>query len=74
MPRACATIADPMKPSVLVTKRIFQQAIDHLKQHADVEYVETDDGLPAEELMRRIQGKQGIVSQLTDPSISWQSP
>ena len=25
-----------------------------------------DDGLPAEELMRRIQGKQGIVSQLTD--------
>ncbi len=55
-----------MKSSVLVTKRIFQQAIDYLKQHADVEYVETDDGLPAEELMRRIQGKQGIVSQLTD--------
>src|SRR5258705_14021956 len=55
-----------MKSSVLVTKRIFSQAIDYLKQHADVEYVETDDGLPSEELMRRIQGKHGIVSQLTD--------
>src|SRR5260221_14022383 len=55
-----------MKSSVLVTKRIFSQAIDYLKQHAEVEYVETDDGLPAEELMWRIQGKHGIVSQLTD--------
>jgi lactate dehydrogenase-like 2-hydroxyacid dehydrogenase len=55
-----------MKPAVLVTKRIFQEAIDFLKQHADVEYVESDDGLPADELMRRIRGKRGVVSQLMD--------
>jgi lactate dehydrogenase-like 2-hydroxyacid dehydrogenase len=55
-----------MKPQVLVTKRIFPQAIEFLRHHADVEYVAIDEGLPAEELARRIEGKQGIVSQLTD--------
>jgi len=55
-----------MKTAILVTKRIFQEAIDYLKEHAEVEYVDSDDGLPADELMRRIQGKRGVVSQLTD--------
>jgi lactate dehydrogenase-like 2-hydroxyacid dehydrogenase len=52
--------------SVLVTKRVFQEAIEYLKQHVDVEYVDSDDGLPPSELIRRSRGKQGIVSQLTD--------
>lgn len=56
----------PMKPLVLVTKRIYPEAIEFLKQHAAVDYAESDDGLTAEELMERIRGKQGVVSQLTD--------
>ncbi|HOK45416.1 MAG TPA: hypothetical protein PLK67_05770, partial [Bryobacteraceae bacterium] len=55
-----------MKPAVLVTKRVFPEAIELLRRHAEVEYIDSDDGLPPEELLRRSCGKQGIVSQLTD--------
>jgi D-3-phosphoglycerate dehydrogenase len=55
-----------MKNQVLITKRIYPEAVDLLKQHAEVDYVESDDGLAAEELLRRLQGKQAVVSQLTD--------
>jgi lactate dehydrogenase-like 2-hydroxyacid dehydrogenase len=55
-----------MKPPVLVTKRIYPEAIEYLKEHCDVDYVATDDGLSAEELQERVRGKQAVVSQLTD--------
>ena len=53
-----------MKPAVLVTKRIFPEAIAFLKEHAELDYAESDDGLSAEELAVRIRGKQAVVSQL----------
>jgi lactate dehydrogenase-like 2-hydroxyacid dehydrogenase len=56
----------PMKPAVLVTKRIYPEAIQYLKQHVEVDYADSDDGLSAEELLKRIHGKQAVVSQLTD--------
>ncbi len=56
----------PMKPAVLVTKRIYPEAIEYLKAHAEVDYVNSDDGVPADELLARISGKQAVVSQLTD--------
>ena len=55
-----------MKPAVLVTKRIYPEAIAYLKQHAEVDYADSDDGLTAAELAERIRGKQAVVSQLTD--------
>ncbi len=55
-----------VKPAVLVTKRIYPEAIGFLRQHAEVDYADSDDGLPAEELAHRIRGKQAVVSQLTD--------
>ncbi len=54
------------RPSVLVTKRVFPEAVAFLRDRAEVEYVDSDDGLAAEELIARSRGKQGIVSQLTD--------
>src|SRR5207247_4160134 len=48
------------------TKRMSPEAIELLKQHVEVDYADSDDGLSAEELMKRIRGKQGVVSQLTD--------
>lgn len=71
MQRACETIGllhvlSAMKPSVLVTKRLYPEAIEYLKARAEVDYVCTDDPLPAEELRRRLGGKQGVVCQLTD--------
>lgn len=55
-----------MKSHVLVTKRVYPEAIEFLKGRCEVDYVDSDDGLSAEELKRRVQGKHGIVSQLTD--------
>jgi lactate dehydrogenase-like 2-hydroxyacid dehydrogenase len=56
----------PMKPAILVTKRIYPEAIEFLKQHAEVDYAESDDGLSATELLDRVRGKLAVVSQLTD--------
>jgi len=53
-----------MKPRVLVTKRIYPEAIEYLREHCDVDYVNNDEGLSAEELAARIAGKQAVVSQL----------
>ena len=55
-----------MKPSVLVTKRIYQEAIEYLSEHCDVDYEGTDVGLTADELLARVKGKQAVVSQLID--------
>ncbi len=53
--------------SVLVTKRIFPEAIDLLRRCVEeVDYEETDDGLPAAELIPRSRGKQAIVASLID--------
>ncbi|HTS50787.1 MAG TPA: D-glycerate dehydrogenase [Bryobacteraceae bacterium] len=55
-----------MKPAVLVTKRIYPEAVEYLKEHCAVDDVGSDDGLTAEELKVRLRGKQGVVAQLTD--------
>ena len=55
-----------MKPPVLVTKRIYPEAIDFLRQHAEVDYVATDEGLTPSALIEHARGKHAIVSQLTD--------
>jgi len=55
-----------MKPQVLVTRRVYPEAIEYLKEHCDVEYVDNDEGLSAEDLLKRSHGKQAIVSQLTN--------
>ncbi len=55
-----------MRPSVLVTRRIYPEAIDFLKQHAEVDYNSTDEILSPTELLARAKGKHAIVSQLVD--------
>jgi lactate dehydrogenase-like 2-hydroxyacid dehydrogenase len=55
-----------MKPAILVTKRLYPEAIEYLAQYADIDYANSDDGLSASALAERIRGKQGVVSQVTD--------
>lgn len=55
-----------MLPKVLVTKRIYPEAIELLKSHCEVDYDANDDSLPPSELIERARGKQAIVSQLVD--------
>jgi lactate dehydrogenase-like 2-hydroxyacid dehydrogenase len=55
-----------MKLAVLVTKRIYPEAIEYLERHTELDYENSDDGLDAAALALRIRGKQGVISQLTD--------
>jgi len=55
-----------MKPRVLVTKRIYPEAVEYLKEHAEVDYAASDEGLSAEQLLERARGQQAVISQLTD--------
>ena len=55
-----------MKHSVLVTKRIYPEALEYLQQHAGVEYHDSQQSYPAGELLSRLRDKDGAISQLTD--------
>ncbi len=55
-----------MKPKVLVTKRVYPEAIDYLQPHVEVEYHDSAMSYPPEELLERLEDKAGVISQLTD--------
>ena len=54
------------KPKVLVTKRIYPEAVELLRSKCLVDYEGTDDGLSPTQLLERSSGCYAIVSQLTD--------
>jgi lactate dehydrogenase-like 2-hydroxyacid dehydrogenase len=51
---------------VLITKRIFPEAVEFLRSRHDVDYEGTDEGLTPAQLLERARGAGGLVSQLTD--------
>jgi lactate dehydrogenase-like 2-hydroxyacid dehydrogenase len=51
---------------VLVTRRVYPEAITYLKGHAQVDYNPGDDTLAPAQLIERARGKQAIVAQLVD--------
>ena len=51
-----------MQPSVLVTRATFPDVADRLRQAFTVEDNPSDTIWPAPELIRRLQGKQGVMS------------
>ena len=55
-----------MKPKVLVTREVFPEIIESLSQYFDVESNPTDEVYGAEELMRRLQGKDGLFANPAD--------
>lgn len=56
-----------MNSSVLVTKRVYPEAVEFLQtRFALVDYADSDDGLSPDSLLERCGGKHAIVSQLTD--------
>jgi glyoxylate reductase len=55
------------KPSVFVTRRIPSQALDRISMEAHVDLWD-EDGPPSREvILRRSQGKTGLLTLLTDP-------
>ncbi|MEJ8810881.1 D-glycerate dehydrogenase [Variovorax ureilyticus] len=51
-----------MRPSVLATRATFPDIADRLRQHFDVEDNPSDTIWPRDELIRRLQGKHGVMS------------
>lgn len=55
-----------MKPKVLVTRAVFPEVIARLAEHFDVESNQQDETYGEAELVRRLQGKDGVFSNPTD--------
>ena len=55
------------RPSILVTRAIFPEVLDHLRQHFEVEANQADDAWSADELAQRLQGKAGAFTSGADP-------
>ncbi len=55
-----------MKPSILVTRHVYPEAIAILEAAGDVHYNDSSDGLSAQALRAAAAGKRAIVCQLTD--------
>ncbi|MBI2903081.1 MAG: D-glycerate dehydrogenase [Candidatus Methylomirabilis oxyfera] len=56
----------PLRPKVLITRKIFEESIAHLARHCDVDANQRDVPLTPHELIRKLQGKQGAITLLTD--------
>ena len=55
-----------MEAKILVTKRVYPEAVEYLRERVEVEYNDSDESYAAEELLARMADKQAAVSQLTD--------
>jgi glyoxylate/hydroxypyruvate/2-ketogluconate reductase len=55
------------KPSILVALRVFPEVLAKLRQHFEVEANEQPIDWPRDELIRRLQGKQGLFVTAVEP-------
>jgi gluconate 2-dehydrogenase len=56
-----------MKPSILVCRRVFPEVLARLREHFEVESNDADDVWSRDELIRRLQGKDGVFVTGTQP-------
>ena len=55
-----------MKQKILVTREVFDETIDFLKSHFDVESNQTDRLYAREELLAKLQGRDGVQTSSSD--------
>jgi glyoxylate reductase len=55
-----------MKPKVLVTRKIFKEALDYLENHVEYEVGTWEGELAKRDLMKKVEDKRGILSLLVD--------
>lgn len=55
-----------MKPKVLVTRKILQEAEEYLKKHTEIEIGAEDRKITKEEIKEKIKDKVGLLSLLID--------
>jgi glyoxylate reductase len=56
-----------MKPGILVTREVFDETIEFLRKHFLVDSNQDDRLYPRDELIAKLQGKQGMQSSSSDP-------
>lgn len=56
----------PLRPKVLITRKIFEESIAHVAKYCDVETNQRDIPLTPQQLIKKLQGKQGAITALTD--------
>jgi gluconate 2-dehydrogenase len=55
-----------MKPKVLVTREVFDETLEYLQRHCEVEANQQDVALAPDALAQRLRDKQGVMCCLTD--------
>ena len=55
-----------MKPKVLVTRHIFPETLAYLREHLDVTDNQSDDMMPADQLVAGLADKVGVMSSGSD--------
>ncbi len=55
-----------MKPKVLVTREVFDETLDYLARHCEVESNQQDMALSPDMLAQHLAGKDGVMCCLTD--------
>jgi gluconate 2-dehydrogenase len=56
-----------MRPSILICRRVFAETVARLRQHFEVESNDTDDVWSRDEMIERLQGKDGVFVTGTQP-------
>jgi glyoxylate reductase len=57
---------ESMKPKVLITRKIFPEALDYLKDHVDYEVGAWEGSLNKGDLLEKVRDKKGILPLLVD--------
>ena len=50
------------RPRILIARAVFPEVVDRLAQHVEVEANQSDEAWPKDEIIRRLQGKQGVFT------------
>jgi glyoxylate reductase len=56
----------PLRPTVLITRKIFDETIAYLERYCYVETNQRDVPLSPPQLIKKLHGKQGAITLLTD--------
>lgn len=52
----------PAQPAILITRKVFPDVVEHLRQHFEVDHNDSDEVLAPARLIERLQGKVGAMT------------
>ncbi|MBI4391336.1 MAG: D-glycerate dehydrogenase, partial [candidate division NC10 bacterium] len=55
-----------MKPKVLVTRKIFDESLELVAKHCEVESNQRDIPFSPKQLLQKLKGRDGVICLLTD--------